>query len=185
MQIQPGPSQQAFPAPLRQKQDGSEVFCLEKRCDDRINGSIPVWKEAETAEEKLSADLSKAANSSASPPENANSLAETGEAETSSFGFFDLIDMVNPLQHIPVIGSVYRKITGDEIKPVSRIIGGAAFGGPLGAASGMVNAVAQWGTGKDLTSNILSDPARAGASSSPDTTIALANLAADQSRYNS
>ncbi|MGE0485539.1 MAG: hypothetical protein AB7Q81_15450 [Gammaproteobacteria bacterium] len=49
------------------------------------------------------------------------------------FTFGDLIDLVNPLQHIPVLGSYYRKWTGDAIAPALRIAGGALFGGPLGA----------------------------------------------------
>ena len=48
--------------------------------------------------------------------------------------FGDLIDIVNPLHHFPVVGNIYRKITGDVIAPAFRIAGGALFGGPLGAA---------------------------------------------------
>lgn len=56
--------------------------------------------------------------------------------------FADVIDIVNPLQHIPVISTFYRKLTGDTIDPAMRIAGGALFGGPLGAlASTMVVAV--------------------------------------------
>jgi hypothetical protein len=48
--------------------------------------------------------------------------------------FADLVDIINPLQHIPVIGTLYRKLTGDQIDPAMRIAGGALFGGPIGAA---------------------------------------------------
>jgi len=48
--------------------------------------------------------------------------------------FSDIIDVINPLQHIPVIGTLYRKLTGDVIDPATRIAGGALFGGPIGAA---------------------------------------------------
>lgn len=75
-------------------------------------------------------------------PEAANRKNEDG------FGFFDLLDMLNPLQHIPVVGTIYRAITGDEIRSISRIIGGAVFGGPMGAASGLMTAVIEDGTGK-------------------------------------
>lgn len=47
--------------------------------------------------------------------------------------FSDLIDLVNPLQHIPVVGNLYRKLTQDTIDPAVRVAGGALFGGPLGA----------------------------------------------------
>ena len=48
--------------------------------------------------------------------------------------FCDVIDLINPLHHLPVVGNIYRKITGDVIAPALRIAGGALFGGPLGAA---------------------------------------------------
>ena len=47
--------------------------------------------------------------------------------------FGDLLDIVNPLQHIPLLGAVYRKLTGDSIDPAIRVAGGALFGGALGA----------------------------------------------------
>lgn len=58
-------------------------------------------------------------------------------------GFRDLLDIVNPLHHIPVVGSLYRKLTGDVIAPAFRIAGGALFGGPLGAAFAAANVVMQ------------------------------------------
>ena len=46
-------------------------------------------------------------------------------------------------------------MTGDDIKPIGNIIGGAVFGGPLGAASGLINAIAIEETGKDITGNAM------------------------------
>ena len=43
-------------------------------------------------------------------------------------------DMINPLQLIPILGSLYRKFTGDMIDPAMKIAGGALFGDPIGAA---------------------------------------------------
>lgn len=74
---------------------------------------------------------------------------QKSEKKEGGFGFFDLLDMINPLQHIPVVGTIYRAITGDEIRSISRIIGGAVFGGPMGAASGLVTAVIEDGTGQE------------------------------------
>lgn len=79
-------------------------------------------------------------------------LAETNNAVLQNpepFGFFDLLDMINPLHHIPLIGTIYRAITGDEIRGISRIVGGGIFGGPLGAAGGLVTEVIEDGTGKE------------------------------------
>ncbi|QKK04159.1 MAG: hypothetical protein HND56_12390 [Pseudomonadota bacterium] len=75
----------------------------------------------------------------------------TGEG----WSFFDLLDIVNPLQHIPIVSSIYRSITGDEIKPAARAIGGFLFGGPLGLASGIVNGAVADATGKDLPETLL------------------------------
>jgi hypothetical protein len=69
-----------------------------------------------------------------------NSANTTSSQETSSifgedgFTFGDIIDIINPLQHIPIISSIYRKITGDVIAPSMQIAGDALFGGPIGAA---------------------------------------------------
>lgn len=73
----------------------------------------------------------------------ANQLSSK-ETTTSIFGedgftFGDIIDIVNPLQHIPIVSNIYRKITGDVIAPAMEIAGGALFGGPLGAAMSVVS----------------------------------------------
>ena len=64
-------------------------------------------------------------------------LPEASPEDSVFFGedgltFGDILDIINPLQHIPVVSSVYRMITGDEIGVGSRLAGGALFGGPLG-----------------------------------------------------
>lgn len=75
----------------------------------------------------------------------------TESDDTYTFG--DVIDMINPLQHLPVIGTLYRKFTGDTIKPMSDIIGGAIFGGPVGAVASTANVVIKSTTGKDIAEN--------------------------------
>ena len=42
--------------------------------------------------------------------------------------FGDVLDVINPLQHIPVVSTIYRAITGDEISPGARVAGGARPG---------------------------------------------------------
>jgi hypothetical protein len=54
------------------------------------------------------------------------------------FTFADLIDLINPLQHLPIIGTIYRAITGNEISPGARLAGGMLFGGPIGLASAVI-----------------------------------------------
>lgn len=83
-------------------------------------------------------------------------LAYETMPEEDGFSFGDVIDMINPLQHLPVIGMLYRKFTGDTIKPFASIIGGTIFGGPVGAVSSTVNAIVKDRTGKDVAENALS-----------------------------
>lgn len=76
------------------------------------------------------------------------------------FGFDDLLDLINPLQHLPIISTIYRAITGDTIAPGPRMLGGAIFGGgPIGAiaglATGAINAGLEHETGKDLGGHAL------------------------------
>lgn len=83
-------------------------------------------------------------------------IAYEAPAESESgFGFLDVVDIINPLQHLPVIGTLYRKFTGDVIGPVASVIGGALFGGPVGAASSLANMAVKEGTGRDVGENLL------------------------------
>jgi len=59
------------------------------------------------------------------------------------FTFGDIIDIINPLQHIPIVNSIYRNITGDTIEPAMKIAGGALFGGPLGAIASIITTAFQ------------------------------------------
>lgn len=69
---------------------------------------------------------------------------------TEEYGFADLIDVINPLQHIPVVSNLYREMTGDEISAPARIIGGYLFGGPIGFVASAANAIIEEATGRDL-----------------------------------
>jgi hypothetical protein len=60
----------------------------------------------------------------------------------ASEGFIgSIVDVINPLQHIPFVSELYRSVTGDTIAPAAQIAGGALFGGALGAASSAVSAM--------------------------------------------
>jgi len=69
--------------------------------------------------------------------------------------FYDVLDVVNPLQHIPVVASLYREWTGDEIDPVPRMAGGGLFGGIIGLAVSAVNVVIEESTGQDVGEHAL------------------------------
>ncbi len=74
-------------------------------------------------------------------------------AAKESFRFKDIVDIVNPLHHIPIVGSIYREMTDDQLHPISQIIGGSLYGGPVGAVAGTANAVTQMNTGQDISAH--------------------------------
>ncbi len=86
------------------------------------------------------------------------------ESDTKNFtlwqdpglGFGDLIDIINPLQHVPIVATLYRNLTGDRIGIVPRVLGGALWGRIGGFVSGIVNAAVEWFTGKDIGDHIYS-----------------------------
>jgi len=82
------------------------------------------------------------------------SIDRSDEADGLSFG--DLLDAINPLQHLPIISTLYREITGDGIKPTARIIGGALYGGPIGAGFAVAEAVLEEASGADTGGHIMS-----------------------------
>jgi hypothetical protein len=120
----------------------------------RMGGSVPAWVKAETAQEQIAANLASTQKPETFQHALSYQMQEPVGAE-EEFGFLDLVDMVNPLQHIPLVNIAYRKLTGDEIKSASMVVGGAIFGGPAGAAGGIVNAIVKEETGKDIGDNAL------------------------------
>lgn len=91
----------------------------------------------------------------------ANAYVDSGQRPTikttdGQFKFRDVVDIVNPLHHIPIVNMVYRGVTNDELHPMSQIIGGALYGGPVGAVTGTANAIAKIQTGKDMGDHALS-----------------------------
>lgn len=75
--------------------------------------------------------------------------------QSDSPSFWDLLDVINPLQHIPVVSTLYRAVTGDEIGAVPRIVGGTLFGGPLGLIGAVANEIVRADTGQDLGEHAL------------------------------
>ncbi len=92
---------------------------------------------------------------SASVPIPSPPQAASAPASHSGFSFHDFLSIINPLQHIPVIGTLYRAITGDTIGVPEKIAGDALFGGVWGAISGVADAAFQAVTGKDFGDTVL------------------------------
>lgn len=83
------------------------------------------------------------------------SPAGTAATDEDGFSFDDLLDIVNPLQHLPVVSTVYREITGDAIRPESRVLGGGLFGGLLGAAASLVDVAVESFSGDSMGGHVM------------------------------
>lgn len=81
---------------------------------------------------------------------------ETGAVpKGGELSFNDLLDTLNPLQHIPVVSSIYRDLTGDTISPQARVAGGALYGGPIGLVASVFDATVAATTGADLGEHLV------------------------------
>ena len=85
-------------------------------------------------------------------PDGADSSSGWGK---DGFSFSDLLDIINPLQHIPFISTIYREVTGDEIAAAPKVIGGALFGGPLGLIAALGDTIVEAETGDDFANNMI------------------------------
>ncbi|HEX9448802.1 MAG TPA: hypothetical protein VF920_12515 [Dongiaceae bacterium] len=70
------------------------------------------------------------------------------------FGWDDVADLINPLQHIPLVNIVYRHLTGDQINGSAELLGAIPFG-PLGALSAIADLAVRSTTGKDIGENAI------------------------------
>lgn len=69
--------------------------------------------------------------------------------------FWDFVDVVNPLQHIPFVNTVYRDLTGDTIKPSTQMAGSILFGGPFAMVAGAYNAMFEQTGGMDMANTMV------------------------------
>ncbi len=123
--------------------------------NERTAGSMPIWDTPSTSKEKSIQNIENALNKTYGTEKAlAYNNIQHRTISANEFKFADIIDMVNPLQHIPVINNIYRDITGDEIKPISKIVGGGIFTGVIGATSGIIDVIVKKETGKTVTENI-------------------------------
>ncbi len=84
-------------------------------------------------------------------PTSIYGIQRDGPGPQEDYSFADLLDIINPLQHIPLVSSVYRALTGDEIKPSARILGATLYGGPVGLVASTSMAVVQEAAGGSPT----------------------------------
>ena len=79
--------------------------------------------------------------------------AESGE-EKESF-FQHILDVINPLQHLPIIGTIYRAATGERLDAVEKIAGDALYGGLWGAVTAVADVAFEAITGKSVEDTVM------------------------------
>ena len=94
----------------------------------------------------------------AAAPATTTASAASADKTSSDDGisFNDLLDVINPLQHIPIVSTLYRKITGDTIKPLEKIAGDTLYGGLAGLGSSVADFAFQKVTSKNFGDTVLS-----------------------------
>lgn len=96
------------------------------------------------------ADPSSRMFGEATPPDGAGPLGPDQWWPTpSGVTFKDVLHALNPLQHLPGVGMIYRAATGDDIPHPLRILGAGILGGPAGmlgsALFGLVTEIVRLG----------------------------------------
>lgn len=104
--------------------------------------SLPAYKEPEAV-----------VSSSPTPNDGNANLKPFDDDDGPSFS--DLLDVINPLQHIPVINSIYRELTGDTEGVVADVMGGALWGGPIGLGAAVANLLIEDSTGKSVEGHVM------------------------------
>lgn len=62
--------------------------------------------------------------------------------------FSDVLDIINPLQHIPIVNTIYRHLTGDTEGAVADVVGGTLYGGPIGLGLSLASLTVQDSAGQ-------------------------------------
>ncbi|OJX68139.1 hypothetical protein [Magnetospirillum sp. 64-120] len=95
-----------------------------------------------------------ATNAAAEKQEQAKHLTMFGEGDDSP-SFWDLLDVINPLQHIPIVNEIYQDLTGDKIGVAARLAGGGLFGGPIGLVASAIGCLVEEETGDTIGGHVV------------------------------
>ncbi len=103
---------------------------------------------------------------------------------TAGLSFGDVLDAVNPLQHIPVVSGLYRAISGSSISAVSQLAGDTLYGGLIGGAaiafaSSLANVAVQQVSGEDISQHVVATVNAAAAAVTSSTAPVTAKLTPD------
>ena len=103
----------------------------------------------------LARSLLKKRQWASTPPFPLPDQKTTQKSSDWDFSFHNLLDIINPLEHLPIIGTIYRAITGTHIGIPEKIAGDTLYGGLWGAVSSVADAAFEAVTGKDFGSTVL------------------------------
>ncbi len=111
-------------------------------------------------------------------PTAADAAPAPSKAHPSAF--HQLLSELNPLQYLPVVGTIYRAITGDTIPEAARIAGSMVVsgltGGPVGLAINVGTTLLEKASGIDperiAQRMFAAVGARGGANAEPQTAVA-------------
>lgn len=138
----------------------SSTYTSGFRGEDRTAGMPSSISSGMTSSKAMMSDATKFSDMVDEVSKSGETTKTADTKEKSAFESFlsflgAIIDVINPLQHIPVISTIYRNITGDEINPLARVAGDALYGGAIGAAVGIVDVAVESKTGKDIGGNVM------------------------------
>jgi hypothetical protein len=88
-------------------------------------------------------------------PNSEQTATESGFWGEDGFSFSDLIDAVNPLNHIPIVSGLMEQETEHKVSTAAKLIGGALLGGPIGFVVGLIDAVFEQATGKGAAESMV------------------------------
>jgi len=83
------------------------------------------------------------------PSPTATTQTASTDADHKSF-WDNLWDTVNPLEHFPVVSTIYDKITHNHVGDLEKVAGDTLYGGPMGLASSLANVAFEHITGKSF-----------------------------------
>ena len=115
------------------------------------------------------------ATASAGAVARTTAVASAGGGVKSFFGpdgpsFRDVLDTINPLNHIPIVSDIFASATGHEPSTASKLAGGAIFGGPIGLVASLTGVIFEDVNGKTPGNAVYA--ALTGSSSDTDTMVA-------------
>jgi hypothetical protein len=116
---------------------------------------------------------SAATASTATSSANSGKPLLTTGADGKSF-FENVLDIVNPLEHLPVVSTIYHAITGNQSGDVEKIAGDTLYGGPIGLLSSVADVAFEKITGKNFGDTMLAMVGIGGGDSAKNTVLASA-----------